>query len=139
MTRELATDEDVRAAYARDASGLERIPESVARPLSADEVVDVVRQAASAGRPVTAAGGQTSTTGASITDRGVLLSLRGLDRIFEIDHDRRIVRAEAGVRLGELKRACAAEGWLLAPDPTSEDECTLGGAIACNANTPPRG
>lgn len=134
MTRELATDEDVRAAYARDASGLERIPESVARPSSAEEVADVVRQAASAGRPVTAAGGQTSTTGASITDRGVLLSLRGLDRILEIDHDRRIVRAEAGVRLGELKRACAAEGWLLAPDPTSEDECTLGGAIACNAS-----
>ena len=134
MTRELATDEDVRAAYARDASGLEWIPESVSRPSSAEEVADVVLQAASAGRPVTAAGGQTSTTGASITDRGVLLSLRGLDRILEIDHERRIVRAEAGVRLGELKRVCAAEGWLLAPDPTSEDECTLGGAIACNAS-----
>jgi glycolate oxidase len=28
----------------------------------------------------------------------------------------------------------AAEGLLFAPDPTSEEECTVGGAIACNAS-----
>lgn len=134
MSVALATDADVRAAYARDASGLERTPESVARPATQGEVAELVMQAAAEHRSVTAAGGQTSTTGASITDRGLLLSLRALDKIVEIDGDRRIVRAEAGVLLGDLKRACAAEGWLLAPDPTSEDECTIGGAIACNAS-----
>ena len=134
MSRQLAQDADIRAAYARDASGLERIPESVARPTELREVAEIIAEAASAGRPVTAAGGQTSTTGASITDVGTLLSLRGLDRIGPIDGDRGVVRAEAGVRLGELKRTCAAAGWLLAPDPTSEDDCTIGGAIGCNAS-----
>ena len=134
MSTHLVTDRDVRAAYARDASGLERVPEGVVRPTEPAEVAALVAEAASAGRAVTAAGAQTSTTGASITDRGVLLSLRALDRILEIDHDRRIVRAQAGVRLGELKRACADKGWLLAPDPTSEEDCTVGGAIACNAS-----
>lgn len=134
MNVPLNTDAHVRAAYARDASGLERVPEAVARPTSPDEVVAVIAEAASARRPVTAAGAQTSTTGASITDRGVLLSLLAMDRIGEVDGSRRVVRAQAGVRLGELKRACAAEGWLLAPDPTSEEECTIGGAIACNAS-----
>ncbi len=128
------TDADVRAAYARDASGLERVPEAVVRPTEAAEVAALVAESASLGRPVTAAGAQTSTTGASITDRGLLLSLRAMDRVIGIDTDRRIVRAQAGVRLGELKRACAAEGWLLAPDPTSEEDCTIGGAIACNAS-----
>ena len=134
MSRQLAQDADIRAAYARDASGLERIPESVARPTELREVAEIIAEAASAGRPVTAAGGQTSTTGASITDVGTLLSLRGLERIGPIDADRGVVRAEAGVRLGELKRTCAAAGWLLAPDPTSEDDCTIGGAIGCNAS-----
>ena len=36
--------------------------------------------------------------------------------------------------VGELKRACAAHELLLAPDPTSEEECTVGGAVACNAS-----
>ncbi|MBI3789314.1 MAG: FAD-binding oxidoreductase [Gemmatimonadetes bacterium] len=134
MSVTLATDADVRAAYSRDASGLERLPEAVARPTDAAEVAAIVAEAAGASRPVTAAGAQTSTTGASITDRGVLLSLRGLDRIVDLDVARRLVRAQAGVRLGDLKRACAAEGLLLPADPTSEEDCTVGGAIACNAS-----
>jgi FAD/FMN-containing dehydrogenase len=130
----VATDLDVRAAYARDASGLERVPEGVARPASAEEVAALVRESAALGRAVTAAGAQTSTTGASISDRGLLLSLRALDRVVDLDTARGVVRAQAGVRLGDLKRACAAEGWLLPADPTSEEDCTVGGAIACNAS-----
>jgi glycolate oxidase len=84
--------------------------------------------------PVTAAGAQTSTTAASITDRGVLLSLRAMGRIIELDPDARTVRCEPGVLVGELKRACAAQGLLLPLDPTSEEECTVGGAVACNAS-----
>ena len=83
---------------------------------------------------MTCAGGQTSTTGASISDRGIVLSLRAMDRVIDLDPVARTVRAEPGVFVGELKRACAAHGLLLAPDPTSEEECTLGGAVACNAS-----
>ena len=83
---------------------------------------------------MTAAGGQTSTTAASITDRGVLLSLRAMDRLIDVDPVRRVVRAEPGVIVADVKRACAAEGLLLPLDPTSEEECTVGGAVACNAS-----
>jgi FAD/FMN-containing dehydrogenase len=38
------------------------------------------------------------------------------------------------VIVADLKRACAAEGLLLPLDPTSEEECTVGGAVACNAS-----
>lgn len=130
----LSRDSAVRFAYARDASGLERVPEAVARPSSVDEVVAVMRQATRDRVHVTAAGGQTSTTGGSVTDDGILLSLRGLDRIIDIDRTSRRVRVQAGANLGDVKRACAAEGLLLAPDPTSENEITVGGAIACNAS-----
>jgi FAD/FMN-containing dehydrogenase len=134
VTISIERDESVRRAFAADVSGLVLVPEGVARPASIDEVVEVVRRAAADRTPITAAGGQTSTTGASITDRGVILSLRALDRIIDIDRDARTARVEAGVTLGDFKRAATAEGFLFAPDPTSEDDVTIGGAIACNAS-----
>lgn len=127
-------DADVRRAHASDASGLVLVPDGVARPTSREEVAALLAECTSSRTPVTAAGGQTSTTAASITDRGVLLSLRGMDHVLEVDAERRVVRAEPGVILADLKRACAAEGLLLPLDPTSEEECTVGGAVACNAS-----
>ena len=131
---EISLDEGVRRAYAADASGLVLVPDGVARPTCAEEVAVLLVESTSTGTPVTAAGGQTSTTAASITDRGVLLSLRAMQRVIEIDLDARTARVEPGVLVGELKRACAAHGLLFAPDPTSEEECTVGGAVACNAS-----
>jgi glycolate oxidase len=134
MSAVIERDESVRRSFAADVSGLVLVPEGVARPASVEEVTDVVRRAAAERTPITAAGGQTSTTGASITDRGVILSLRALDRIIDLDTKARTARVQAGVSLGEVKRAAAAEGLLFAPDPTSEDDVTIGGAIACNAS-----
>jgi FAD/FMN-containing dehydrogenase len=128
------TDAGVRGAFGRDASGLELVPEAVARPTSAAEIAELLRDASASATPVTAAGGQSSTTAASITDRGILLSLRGLDRIVDIDPAARTVRVEPGVGVADLKRAVAAQGLLLPLDPTSEEEATIGGAIACNAS-----
>ena len=127
-------DEAIRRSFAADVSGLVLVPEGVVRPSSVSEVAEIVKRAAADRTPITAAGGQTSTTGASITDRGLILSLRGLDRIIDIDPNARTARVEAGVGLGDFKRAVAAEGLLFAPDPTSEDDVTIGGAIACNAS-----
>jgi FAD/FMN-containing dehydrogenase len=127
-------DEEVRRAYATDASGLVMVPEGVSRPTSAAEVAALLAEASATGTAVTTAGGQTSTTGASITERGIVLSLRAMDRVIDLDPKARTVRAEPGVLVGELKRACAAHGLLLPPDPTSEEECTVGGAVACNAS-----
>lgn len=131
---ELATDSGIRQAYDADASGLHMLPDAVARPRSEDEVAELLRQASTDRTSVTAAGGQTSTTGASITNTGILLSLRGLDRVLDIDRATRTMRVQAGALLGDVKRAAAAEGLLFAPDPTSEEDCTVGGAIACNAS-----
>ncbi len=131
---EITRDEEVRRAYAADASGLLLVPEGVARPTSSAEIAELLKESTASGTSVTAAGGQTSTTGASITDRGTLLSLRAMQRIIDIDPVARVARVEPGVLVGELKRACASHELLFAPDPTSEEECTIGGAIACNAS-----
>ena len=131
---QLSRDLDVRNAYARDVSGLELVPDAVARAASMDDVVEVVRSAIAGKSAVTAAGGQTSTTGASITNKGILLSLVPMARTIDIDPARRIARVEPGVRVGALNAELAPLGLRFAPDPTSENDATVGGAIACNAS-----
>jgi FAD/FMN-containing dehydrogenase len=130
----LSSDKSVRGAYEADASGLHLVPDLVARPESVDDVIEVVRKAASDRTPITCAGAQTSTTGASITDKGILLSLLSLDRISPPDEKGRTINVGPGALVGEIKRTAAAAGLLFAPDPTSEEESTIGGAIACNAS-----
>jgi FAD/FMN-containing dehydrogenase len=131
---ELSFDEEVRRSYARDASGLEMVADAIARPTTAGEVADVIRDAASTNRTVTAAGSQTSTTGASIADRGILMSMRAMSKVIDIDVEERTARVEPGVTIGALNAELAPLGLRFAPDPTSENDATIGGAIACNAS-----
>jgi len=132
LNRDLA----VRESFARDASGLWRVSDAIARPSSAAEISALLAQAHADRTAVTPAGSQTSTTGASICDHGMILSTRSLTAITDLDTHARTVRVGPGVLLGDLQRAIAAEGLFFAPDPTSDQECTVGGAIACNASGP---
>lgn len=134
MTITISRDEDVRLAFASDASGAYMVPEGVARPESTDEVREILRRASAEKLPVTPAGAQTSYVAGSITDRGIVLSVRKMDVIVDVDAARRSMRVQPGALLGDVKRAAAAQGLLFAPDPTSEEECSVGGAIACNAS-----
>jgi glycolate oxidase len=130
----VSSDIGVRQAYEADSSGLHLMPDLVARPETINDVVELVKRAAAERIPVTSAGAQTSTTGASITDKGMLLSLRALNQISDLDVKVRTVRAGPGAIVGDIKKHVATAGLLFAPDPTSEEESTIGGAIACNAS-----
>jgi glycolate oxidase len=134
VSSSLSADRSVRESYDADSSGLHLVPDLVARPESIADVIDVVRQAASRKTSITCAGAQTSTTGASITGNGILMSLRSMDHIGGVDPKARTISVGPGALVGDVKRVAAAEGLLFAPDPTSEEECTVGGAIACNAS-----
>ncbi len=129
-------DPAVLEGYARDASGLKFVPEALARPVSAQEVVELVRETAATGMAITPAGAQTSTTGASLASHGLLLSLRAMDRVLDVDLVKRTARVEPGVLLGALNHQVAGDGLFFAPDPTSDETCSVGGAVACNASGP---
>ena len=134
MSTDVSSDRAIRQAYEADSSGLQLIPELVARPETINDVIALVKEAAAERTPVTSAGAQTSTTGASITDTGMLLSLRSLNQISDLDVKSRTVRVGPGAIVADIKKTAAAAGLLFAPDPTSEEESTIGGAIACNAS-----
>ena len=106
----------------------------MARPSSANEAVEIIREAHAQRIPITTAGGQSSMTAGSIADRGLLLSLRALTDTIDVRPDTQSVRVGAGAIVADVRRAAAQHGLLFAPDPTSEEECTVGGAVACNAS-----
>jgi hypothetical protein len=64
------TDLGVRESFAQDASGLALLPEAVARPTTADEVVAVLREAHAGRTPVTPAGALTGYAGGALSTAG---------------------------------------------------------------------
>ena len=110
------------------------IPEAVARAETTEDVLEAIAVASGTRSAVTPAGSQTSMTAASITDRGILLSLASMNRVLDVDIERAVARVEPGVTIGQLNRELAGDGLMFAPDPTSEQDATIGGAIACNAS-----
>lgn len=123
-------------AYTADVV-LEGRPDAVVRPGTEAEVVDILRFAHGNGIPVTAAGGQTSVTGSSVAESGILLATERMDRILDIGTHpgagKTVAVAEPGIFLGDFQRALEGEGWFYPPDPTSRNEARLGATVATNA------
>jgi predicted dehydrogenase/FAD/FMN-containing dehydrogenase len=95
---------------------------------SISQVSSAVTQAVSAGlrvRPIGAA----NSWGSELVTAGVSLSVHGLNRIHEVDRTSGTVSVEAGVRLGDLTRALAAQGRSL-PSLPFNPNVTIGGAVA---------
>ena len=65
--------------------------------------------------------------------RGSSISLARLTRILEIDIERAQVVVEPGVANLDVTRAVADAGFYYAPDPSSQQVCTIGGNVAENS------
>lgn len=128
------TDPDIIASYNQDALGLKGNFEGVLRPASEEELVEMVQEAFSKGIALTPQGQRTSLTGASICEKGLALSLEKMDRIVDLDLKSQIVLVEPGLITGVLKKELERQGLLYPPDPTSQEECTIGGNVATNAS-----
>src|SRR6185436_1665389 len=81
-------------------------PDVVAVPRSEEDVAAALRIAGSHGVPVVAWGGGSGTQGGSIAVHGgLVIDLRGLDQIVEIDERSLTVTAQAGVNGNVLEAA----------------------------------
>ncbi len=122
------TDPGVLDGYLSDASNLLGHAEALYRPRTAEQVAEVVADCQRRGVPLTVTARRTSTTGAPVPFGGVLLSTELLDRVHADDD------VEGGVILGAYQAVVEGHGRFFPPDPTSRNECSVGGAIACNAS-----
>lgn len=126
------TDPDVTAAYRHDmASFCEAgAPAVVVLPRTAEQVRHVMRTATALRVPVVPQGARTGLSGAANASEGcIVLSLVKMDRILDIDPVNRIAVVEPGVVNATLSRAVGELGLYYPPDPSSWEQCTIGGNI----------
>ena len=109
-------------------------PPVVVLPDSAAQVQEVVRLCARNGVPFVARGHGTGLSGGAVpVPGGVVIGLSRLNRVLEIDIPNRRVTVEPGVTNLEITRRVAPFGFYYAPDPSSQQVCSIGGNVAENS------
>lgn len=123
--------------YGRDASLLRGDAGPVCFPRTAAEVQAVVRVAASHGRPFVPRGSGTGLAGGAVpVDRPVMIVTTQMNRIRSVDAEARMAWVEPGVVNLDLSRHVAPLGLAFAPDPSSQQACSIGGNVANNSGGP---
>lgn len=109
-------------------------PRGVVIPESEEEVASLVRVCDRHRVPFVARGSGTSLSGGSLPHReGIVIALNRLNRILRIDAEERIAVVQPGVINLAVSRAAAPLGLYYAPDPSSQQVCTIGGNVAFNS------
>jgi glycolate oxidase len=110
------------------------VPSLVALPGSAREVRELVTLCNLESVPFVARGAGTGLSGGALpVADGIVISLARMDRILEVDLDRGLVVVEPGVANLDVTREVAPRGFYYAPDPSSQQVCTIGGNVAENS------
>src|SRR3989442_5765267 len=126
--------EQLRTYECDGLTGRRVVPALVALPESAAEVEAVVGLGNEAEIPVVARGAGPGVSGGALpVADGIVISLARLDRILGVDVDAGRVVVEPGVTNLDVTRAVSSEGFYYAPDPSSQQVCTIGGNVAENA------
>ena len=129
------TDPDLRASYETDwTRRWSGTALAVVRPASTEEVAGVLRACTDAGVGVVPQGGNTGLVGGSVPRGGeVVISLRRLDGIEDVDPDGGEMTVGAGATLVAAQSAARAAGWEVGVDFGARDAATIGGMVATNA------
>jgi glycolate oxidase len=113
---------------------LRESPALVVLPRTAAEVQAVVRVCHRERIPFVARGHGTGLSGGALpVAGGVVISLAKLNRVLEVDIANRRVTVEPGVTNLEITRQVAPFGYYYAPDPSSQQVCSIGGNVAENS------
>ncbi|HWO43768.1 MAG TPA: FAD-binding oxidoreductase [Candidatus Eisenbacteria bacterium] len=110
------------------------LPLCLVRPLSTSDVQALVRFANEQRVPLVPYGGGSGLMGGALSIRpGIVVDMRAMDGILEVDADSRSARAQAGVVLESLEKRLNESGFILGHDPWTLPVATLGGAISTNS------
>jgi glycolate oxidase len=113
---------------------LRNIPAAVVLPSSAAEVQAIVRVCHRERIPFVARGHGTGLSGGALpVTGGIVIALSRLNRVLDVDIANRRVTVEPGVTNLDITKAVAAHGYYYAPDPSSQQVCSIGGNVAENS------
>jgi glycolate oxidase len=131
------TDDLDRLLYGKDAGVFRGSPTVVVMPSTTGQVAEIVRVAERNGVPIVARGAGTGLAGGAVpVEAGVVVSTTRMNEIHSVDPVNRSAWVGPGVINLDLSRHTAPLGLHFAPDPSSQQACTIGGNVANNSGGP---
>jgi glycolate oxidase len=123
--------------YRHDASHMEGRAVAVCFPTCTAEVQACVEVANRYSVPFVARGSGTGLAGGAVPPEGaVVISTTKMNRVLSVDPLARRAWVEPGVLNLDLSRHVARHGLHFAPDPSSQQTCSIGGNVANNSGGP---
>ena len=122
-----------RVLYSTDASIYQMMPVGVVLPRTKEDVLAVIDLAHRERIPVLPRGAGTSLSGQTVNHAIVLDFSKFMDGLLEVNPEERWARVEPGIVLEALNRRVAAHKLHFAPDPSTANRATAGGAIGNNS------
>jgi glycolate oxidase len=121
--------------YESDAlTGWRAIPLAVVLPRNTSEVAAAVGVCREHRAPFVARGAGTGLSGGAVpVAEGIVIGLARMNQVLELDAANRRARLQPGVTNLEVSRVAAPHGLYYAPDPSSQQVCTIGGNVAENS------
>ncbi|MDR0842342.1 MAG: FAD-binding oxidoreductase [Acidobacteriota bacterium] len=121
--------------YGSDSSVHQAMPQVVVRPQNIEQVQAIMRYANSEKIPVVPRGSGSGMCGQVVPVRGgIVLDIKAMNRILEINPADGYCRVEPGVIDDDLNRALKPYGVFYPPTPASSVVATIAGEIANNAS-----
>lgn len=109
-------------------------PQAVVIPETEQEVQQVIQACNRWKVPFVARGSGTSLSGGSTPHaEGIVIALNRMNRILKLDPQQRLAVVQPGVINLAISNAAAPHGLYYAPDPSSQQICTIGGNVAFNS------
>src|SRR5258707_1497038 len=130
---EVRFDRGSRALYATDASNYRQVPIGLVIPHDDDDVIAAVDACRKYGAPILPRGAGTSLAGQCCNTAVVFDFTKHMNRILELDPERKIARVQPGVVLDSLRNQAEIHHLTFAPDPSTHNRCTIGGMIGNNS------
>ena len=127
-------DDISRHLYATDAGLNQVTPLGVVSPRDTEDVVRLVEYAAEHELPLVGRGMGSGLAGGAV-GAGIQVDFtRYMNRVLEIAPDGSWARVQPGLVMADLNQEAAKYGAFFAPDPSSENYCSLGGMIGTNSS-----
>jgi glycolate oxidase len=136
--RAVLSDPEELLVYESDGLTLfQALADFVVFPTSVEQVSAVVRLANRESLPFVARGAGTGLSGGCLpAEGGLVISLMRMNRVLEVDYENQFAVVEPGLVNLHLSWAVGPKGFYYAPDPSSQQACTIGGNIANNSGGP---
>ncbi|CAA9588148.1 MAG: Glycolate dehydrogenase, subunit GlcD, partial [uncultured Thermomicrobiales bacterium] len=126
--------EQLRTYESDGLTAYRQIPALVVLPASGAEVQGVVRLCNRYGVPFVPRGSGTGLSGGAMpVEGGVLIGLSRMNKILEVDLPNQRAVVEPGVLNLWVTQKVAPQGYYYAPDPSSQQVCSIGGNVAENS------